>query len=549
MIRTGFILVMLFAWARLSCAAAPATPQDLNRVAVEESLTPIRPGAADKQPFWNGQAKQFIFAPAFDFKSVAGAKSYRFTVKSDDGRTRTFEAPEPWAPLSPVWTDVPVGTATLTVEALNKSGGGVISVAGTRQFHRAAVFNGPYGEPLVSYARSAAIALQTVVNEPFVQSWRTTGKPDPSYALYRYASKVIGGGVVSGCALYAAQTPRPADADDALATARRAADFLIALSAAPGTPLEFFPPTYHDAKPTERENDAWTMLMSPAEAGQSYLDLYDVTHDRTYLDAAARIAGTYGKLQLESGTWPLKVDNQTGRPIAEVELIPSEVIRFFDRLITRHELKEHQPTLDRAVRWMLDNPARTFNWQAQFDDAKVRGPYQNLAKHEACAFSAYLFSHRQNLDLAEEILRFAEDQFVVWEHPPQLPLRRGAGPLDPRHWMTPCSTEQYAMFEPISGSSAFMITAYVRAYQATRKPLDLAKAQSLANALTLAQQKHNGRYPTRMIDQDLAYWLNSTVNAARAMQLLAVVEREAATRPAATAPAAPASPAREPQTR
>src|SRR5206468_6141766 len=116
---------------------------------------------------------------------------------------------------------------------------------------------------------------------------------------------------------------------------------------------------------------------------------------------------------------------------------------------------------------------------------------------------------------------FAEDQFVVWEQPPQRAPRQGDDRLAPRHWITPCSCEQYAMFEPISGSSAFMIVAYVRAYRATHKAIYLAKAESLANALTVAQQRHGGgRYPTRMIEKDLAYWINSTINTARAMKML-----------------------------
>ena len=156
---------------------------------------------------------------------------------------------------------------------------------------------------------------------------------------------------------------------------------------------------------------------------------------------------------------------------------------------------------------------------AESDDAKVRTPYENLSKHEACEFASYLFEHKQNIALAEEILRFAEDQFVVWEHPPKIKTRLSQ--LETKNWFIPCSTEQYAMFEPISGSSAFMIIAYVRAFEATGKKLYLAKAEALANALTVAQQHHHGRYPTRMIRQDLAYWLNSTVNTARAMQILA----------------------------
>ena len=65
----------------------------------------------------------------------------------------------------------------------------------------------------------------------------------------------------------------------------------------------------------------------------------------------------------------------------------------------------------------------------------------------------------------------------------------------------------------------------MRAYQATAAPLYLAKAEALANALTVAQDHHKGRYPTRMIKDDLSYWINSTINTARAMQLLADCKR------------------------
>jgi maltose/maltodextrin transport system substrate-binding protein len=478
---------------------------------------PTRPAA------WNQHAIQFIWPPGFDVHEVEGAKTYLFEAGAADGRAYSFRSREARSDLTPIWGKLPVGPVSLRVSGLDDSGR-VMRVATTRAFHRAAPFNGPYGKPVLAYGESARVALESLMHEPFVQSWRTTGKPDPSYPLYRYAAKMMGS-LAGGCSLYAQQTPRPTDADEAIAIGRAAADYLIAISSPAGSPLEFFPPTYHDAKPTERENDAWTMMMTPAEAAQGYLDFYDVTRDEKYLNAARRIAGTYAKCQWQSGTWPLKVDKRTGEPIADVELIPSEVIRLLDRLVNQYQSREYQPTLDRAVAWMMANPVRTFDWRAQFDDAKVRGPYENLSKHEACQFAAYLFMRSKNdasrLAIAEDLLRFAEDQFVVWENPPR--ARGRSEQLAPEHWITPCSCEQYAMFEPVSGSSAWMIVAYLRAYEATGQKLYLRKAQSLGNALTLAQQRHNGRYPTRMIERDLAYWLNSTVNSARAMQLLAWV--------------------------
>src|SRR4029079_9597486 len=135
--------------------------------------------------------------------------------------------------------------------------------------------------------------------------------------------------------------------------------------------------------------------------------------------------------QAKSGTWSLKVDNQTGQPITDVELIPAEVIKVLDRLGT------HRETRERAIKWMMEHPVRTFDWKAQFDDAKVRGAYENLSKHEACEFADYLFRHHQQTALAERIVQWAEDQFVGWEKPPDLKPR--SENLAASHWITPCS--------------------------------------------------------------------------------------------------------------
>jgi hypothetical protein len=488
--------------------------ESLHGKSVRESMTPIRPGVPGKSPFWNGQAKQFIYAPAFDFpeRSDCGC-TYRFTATDVTGARHVFTAEHPWAPLSPIWGELPVGRTTLKVEPMPPSGSlCIIELTGTRTFHRGAVFNGPYGKAVLPYGQSAAVALRSVLDEPFVQAWRITGKPDPNYPLYRYAAKIIP--AVMSAAAFSGETKD-------LEIGKKAADYLISISMPAGGPLECMPPTYHTTRPTDRENDNFEMMMTPAESGEGYLDLYDATKETKYLEGAQRIAGTYVKLQMASGTWRLKVDNRTNEPIVPYDLVPTAVINFLDRMDRVLQGSTYGAARQRAVKWVMENPVRTFNWQAQFDDAKQRGAYENLSKHEACEFAWYLFEHG-DVKTAEELLRFSEDQFVVWERPPDLTPR--SMNLGPQLWFTPCSTEQYAMFEPISGSSAFMIMTYIRAYQATGDKLHLARAQSLANALTVAQQYHHGRYPTRMVREDLAYWINSTMNTIRAMRALAAVQ-------------------------
>ena len=56
----------------------------INAQAVAESLRPIRPGIPGEVPFWNGYAKQFIHAPAFEFKKFDEAASYRFEINCWD---------------------------------------------------------------------------------------------------------------------------------------------------------------------------------------------------------------------------------------------------------------------------------------------------------------------------------------------------------------------------------------------------------------------------------------------------------------------------------
>ena len=102
----------------------------LNSKAADEYLEPIRPGYEGRNPYWNIYAKKFTYAPAFDFKEVEGAVSYRFIITDANGKDLSFEAKTSHDPLSPVWNDIPVGDTMLSVLAMNKDGQ-VLDTAGT----------------------------------------------------------------------------------------------------------------------------------------------------------------------------------------------------------------------------------------------------------------------------------------------------------------------------------------------------------------------------------------------------------------------------------
>jgi maltose/maltodextrin transport system substrate-binding protein len=179
---------------------------------------------------------------------------------------------------------------------------------------------------------------------------------------------------------------------------------------------------------------------------------------------------------------------------------------------------------------------KTFNWSGQFQDQSIEASeYNNLTQHDTVSFAMYLFDHRRDkpeyVAQAEELLRFGEDQFVVWERP--LSLRRSDladWQRTTTHWLPiPCAMEQYHYYVPIDASAAKMILGFQKAYEATRKPLYLAKACSLANAMTsvqIADGPNAGLYriawcmleDPKVLEKPLPfYWINCLVWDARAL--------------------------------
>ena len=531
-----FAVFGIVATALLSSPLHAQTNRDtFEKQAVTDSLIPIRPGVPGKVPFWNTHARRFIYAPAFDFSEVNGAKSYRFTLTAKQG-TQTFEADTPWASLAPVWKDVPTGRVDLTVEGLDRSGGKIVGHSGNRTFYRSSVFRGPYEEPPpVDYREAARRGLRGLFLQPYVQKCLKKGsKPDiADYKLYRYPSKVMGG-LIRGMVLYSTMASDPREANDALRIATSLADFLISLNQPADAPLANLPPTYWKVNwSSSHVREEYLMLNSPVDAALAYLDLYDVTNNDKYLKAATRIADTYRRLQRPNGTWPLLVRTKTGEPVGPNPVVPTWIITLMERLVDQYGLVQYRPVGEKAFCWIMDHPMKRFNWDGQFEDIKPQRPYENLAREQACDVAVYLLNRvaqdRSYLKKALELLRFSEDQFVVWEAPDENQWALDdTRPADPRkqitrwktsEWFTPCVLEQYSCYAPVARSSAIQINAYRKAYEVTGRPIYLAKAKSLANALIVCQQYHGGgQFPTWLVKSNkVSTWSNNSAYAAMAV--------------------------------
>ena len=508
-------------------------------------------GRSPDGEFWNGFSKRFMYAPAFGFAAVDGAARYRYEVIDDFHRRHEFVSDSPNASLDGVWNKLPVGYVTVGCIGEN-SDGVAIREAGRRTFWKKAAFSaGGYPPASRSFALARNKVYDYFMDLPSTRYLMEHGRPDPSYPLNGYPSKMLSA-AIGAFAIRARSLGKGGEADAMVEAAKKAADFLIGESVPAGSPLANFTRTYA-AEGSEYgrfkgEQDT-IMLIYPARAGLAFLDLHSVSGDAKYLAAAERIGETYVRLQGGDGTWFLKQNAVTGKETAPNRLLPTDIVEFLESLYAATSNASFRAAADRAFAYIEKGPMVDWNWEGQFEDVKPAAErWSNLSKHPACSTAMYLLRRfprdAGRIAQAEALVKFSEDQFVEWT--PPYDHRRGAdepaGQDDGSWsffckpysgWVTPCALEQYNCYYPIDASAAKMVNAYLALWRATGKREHLDKARALGATATRMQEddgfictwwmkgvsRNDSRYHT---------WINCLLATARALDNLALAEKETA---------------------
>ncbi|MBK7379092.1 MAG: hypothetical protein IPJ03_08805 [Ignavibacteriales bacterium] len=484
-----------------------------------ESLNPIRPGTPGKQTFWNEKAARFIYAPAFNFNNsswiITETKNYRYTAFSfKDKKEYIFTAETPYEPLTPIWNELPIGEVYLKVEAVSLDEKDFV-LAGSRLFHKAASFSPPYPIAKYSFEKALGKGLHFIYNQSHIKKWLLTNKPDHNeHKLYCYSALEVGS-VINAMLLYNKYYP---ENDTSIVIAKKAADYLILNSEPKGKPLEYFPQTYEGNNLTAGIFGGEIIMTEPAATGKSFLDLYERTKEKKYFEAAERIANTYLKTQLPSGTWHIRINKENGKPVSDELCIPIKITDFLTILVDKYNLAKYQKAIDSAIDWIWDNPVKTFNWTGQFEDVAAVKPYQNLTKYEASWFAQYLLNNLKNdstyIFLAKELIAFCEDQFVVWENPGIYDNWGNSS----NQWHTPAVLEQYNCYVPIDASAVQMINTFYLAYKKTNDIIYYEKALALANSL-VNTQKDDGMIPTFWVPGFTEFWNNCMVSSLTMLEM------------------------------
>ncbi len=498
--------------------------QDFCKQSIIESLIPIRPGIPGKQPFWNGKASMFKYAPSFQNENtswiISKPKEYRYSAFSfSDKQYYTFMAETPYETLSPIWDKLPNGEVNLKVEAISDNGLDIV-LAGSRSFYKAAVFCPPYPEAKYSYKDAFLKGMQFMYNQKHIQNWHNTGKPNHSeHEFYCYSALEVGS-VIDAMLMYNGLFPKK---DSSLVIARSAADYLIKNSESATSPLAYFPQIYEGGNFTAEKFSKEIIMIQPSRTGKTYLALYDKTKEKKYLNAAINIANTYIKNQLPSGTWYIRINKETGKPTSDVLCIPTAIIDLLSELVIRYEQPQYQKSIDSAIEWIWLNPMKTFDWTGQFEDVEAVEPYKNLTKYEASWFAQYLLN---NLDkdisyarLAKELIAFCEDQFVVWEKPEMYDNWNNST----KRWQAPSVLEQYLCYVPIDASAVQMIDTFYLAYKKTGELIYYQKAIALTNSI-VNNQEENGKIPTFWTPGFDQFWNNCMVSSLTVLEKMSAVE-------------------------
>lgn len=499
---------------------------EIKKQAIEESLIPIRPGKPNEFPFWNEKSTMFIYAPSFNFNNsswvIQTPEYYKYTAFSFENNTEyNFNANSPFQSISPIWDKIPAGKIYLKVEALSNDEK-IFNLAGSRIFYKSEPFSPPYPNAKYDYQTAFEKGLNFQINQIHVQNWLKEAKPDHrNHQLYCYSALEVGS-VINSMILYHKHFPND---EKSIQIAQTAADYLIKNSEKIGKPLEFFPQIYEGKELSANRFSDEMIITEPSSTAISYLELYEITKNEKYFNAAVNIAKTYKKNQLENGTWNIRIEKNTGKPTTDELCIPIRIADFMDILVNKYNLSEFEQVKAKAINWIWENPMKTYNWTGQFEDVEAQKMYANLTKYEASWFAQYLFKNSDKdsnyIKLGKELVAFCEDQFVVWQNPKIYDTWGNSS----KSWRTPSVLEQYACYVPIDASLVQMIDTFLSAFTATKEQIYYEKAIALANSIVNAQDE-NGKIATFWASGFHEFWNNCMVSDLQMLNRIIEINKE-----------------------
>jgi hypothetical protein len=469
---------------------------------------------------WNSHSRQFIDAPAFQLLPLARTIKYRATIEQG-GQSWRVESPYPWLDLSSIWDKLPVRSFKLTFQWLDDHGK-VLADESSRRV-KAPDWKG-FVEPPEDWAaaadRNIAYLIRTgeegtaPYREPALPVWlwsAASPTPEPTQAMlgpaysnpqvldeFRSRHAWAGSGhpvAYPACVVPAmiwsmtanAQLHRP-QGETAIRMARIAADWALKNRLPDEGVLPLFPySTIANGRFGEALEKDNINLTRASWMGLAMVTMYEATKERKYLDYARHIARFTARFQAADGSFPYRVKFKTGA-VKEAYCTGGIQFSLLVEALQRHGANEKlQMASERAIHWLLAYPTESNNWQAGYEDVGEVRPYFNLTQWEPEVLIAYLCCNKDRnpryVLLAKKLLRFVEDQFVLFGPESEAHAAPVKGPL---------VFEQFVCWWPMEVHSGYYLLANLELHKATGEQIYLDKAKATGNAICAQQYPDGG---------------------------------------------------------
>jgi len=450
---------------------------------------------------WNVFATRFVEPPIWTWSPVEGVATYRARFAWPGHPALSLETPEPKLSMAAAWDEVPFGQVDLVVEGSDAAGREVCMPSWPKRFYKVPGFDGVEQEPLDwrdAARRNIAYLLEPArdEDESYERGW-------PRSAWSSFEDTITGQrfrlaypasnhpSFVMAFLVFAQEFPDDPLCAEANGQARLYGEWLLEHRLPEDWVCDRFPySTSEDGRASGgKEGDALTLFRS-AMVGEAMVELWHAFGEDRYLDYAKHLAAVLMRLQRDDGSWPYRVNPRDGSVVEEYTSDMIGPARLFAVLDALDPDTAYTEARQRAVAWMLEHPVRTRRWQGQFEDFGEIAPYENLEHLDADELVRYLVWFREEIpnaiEIAKEIQRWVEDQFVVW---------RPETSTVPTECVTPGVLEQYLCYWPMENYNGFLTMSLMALHEATGDDAYLVKAVAIANAIVKSQYE-NGAFST-----------------------------------------------------
>lgn len=440
---------------------------------------------------WNVCSRQFIDAPVFRVLPLTGTAQYRAVVRQGH-QSWSISSRMPVLNLNKVWPRMRTGKFSLTLDCVDRNGKVLRSETSSRV--KAPDFKG-FHEPAANWAVAADrnIAFLVNANEHLVVPYREPGVPvwiwaaTPSHEL-SYPCITINNLTWAFLAHVENHGPQ---SNEALRLARAGADWALEHHQPDSSALPRFPfSTISKGKFGGSVEGEAVNLLRASWLAISFVDLYEVTRHTPYLDYARHIADTTVKFQNGDGSFPYRVNPQTGAVVEQYNCSAMEFVELVEKLEPFGHDQRRALAAQRALDWMLAGVCTTHNWKAAYEDVGETRFYSNLSQMPVLPLIRYLCRHKAEdptyLRTAMELNRWVEDQFVAFGPDDEASPVRVKGPQ---------VFEQFLCWRPMDGHTANWILALIELHRVTGKRIYLDKAKAAANAIC-HEQYPDGQFST-----------------------------------------------------